>query len=233
MSDSHRNDFIKKARIFSSLNDSEIELIVSRLSVKQFIKGETILYEEDTNQYMYVIMLGRVKVVRATEEGKEIILAIHQAGSFFGEMSLIDGKTAPASVLAIEDSLVAIITKKDFFEIVFSQNKVTHNLLKILCDRLRKSWDTIQLLNFNNAAQRTKMMLLMLADEHGTKSPEGTTINIKLTHQELSDMTGLTRETITRVIDKMQKSGEIVVLKETKFIRLTPDFVKKDDDVLV
>ena len=99
MSESSRNDFIKKAEIFSSLNDAEMVQILNKLSVKQFTKGEMILYEEDTNQYMYVIMLGKVKVIKTTEEGKEIILAIHKSGSFFGEMSLIDGKTAPASVI--------------------------------------------------------------------------------------------------------------------------------------
>jgi len=83
-----------------------------------------------------------------TEEGKEIILAVHQAGDFFGEMSLIDGKTTPASVIATEDSLVAIISKKDFYSILLVQNKLTISLLKIFCSRLRKSWDTIQLLNF-------------------------------------------------------------------------------------
>jgi CRP/FNR family cyclic AMP-dependent transcriptional regulator len=172
-----------------------------------------------------------VKIVRTTLDGKEIILAIHQSGSFFGEMSLIDGKTSPASVIATEDSLISIISKADFFSIIFSQNKITRNLLHILCDRLRKSWDTIQLLNFNNAAQRTKMLFLMLADEYGEKTPEGIILNIKLTHQDISDMTGLTRETVTRVIDKFQKSKEITILKD-KYIRLGNNFLQKDLNVL-
>lgn len=198
--------------------------------VKQFKKNETILYEEDTNEFMYIILMGKVKVIRTTEDGKEIILAIHQSGSFFGEMSLIDGKTAPASIIATEDSLIAIISKKDFFAIIFAQHKVVSNLLQILCSRLRKSWDTIQLLNFNNATQRTKTMFLMLSEEYGEKTSEGTILNIKLTHQDISDMTGLTRETVTRVIDKLQKNEEISILKN-KYILLSNKFLQKDFNI--
>lgn len=154
-------------------------------------------------------------------------MAMHKSGSFFGEMSLIDGKTTPASVISTEDSLIALISKNDFLSIVFNQNKVTQSMMEILCSRLRKSWDTIQLLNFNNATQRTKMLFLMLVDEYGDKSPEGIKLNIKLTHQDISDMTGLTRETVTRVIDKLQKLKEITILKN-KIIQLNPSFMRDD-----
>ena len=227
MKESRKNSFLKQTEIFSKLNDSELEEILHKIIVKQFRKNETILYEEDTNEYMYIILMGKVKVIKTTEDGKEIIMAMHKSGSFFGEMSLIDGKTTPASVIATEDSLIALISKKDFLSIVFRQNKVTKNMMEILCSRLRKSWDTIQLLNFNNATQRTKMLFLMLVDEYGEKSPKGITLNIKLTHQDISDMTGLTRETVTRVIDKLQKQKEIVILK-SRFIQLNPSFMQDD-----
>ncbi|GBD95788.1 MAG TPA: Crp/Fnr family transcriptional regulator [Nitrospirae bacterium] len=232
MEKKYRDNFFKKTKLFSSLTDKEMDQIIDKMVVKQFKKNETILYEEDTNELMYIILLGKVKVIRTTEDGKEIILAIHKSGSFFGEMSLIDGKTTPASVVATDDSLIAIISKKDFFSIIFLQNKVTRNLLEILCSRLRKCWDTIQLLNFNNAAQRTKMLFLMLSDEYGEKTREGVILNIKLTHQDISDMTGLTRETVTRVIDRLQKNREITVLKD-RLICLTPAFMQKDVKVII
>jgi CRP/FNR family transcriptional regulator len=223
----YKNDFLKNIQLFSSLTDKEIEYLITKLIIKKFKKHETILYEEDTSEFMYIILFGKVKAVRITEDGKEIILAVHQAGEFFGEMSLIDGKTTPASVIATEDSLVAIISKKDFLSVFLAQHKVTLNLLNIFCTRLRKCWDTIQLLNFNNASQRTKMLLHMLSNEYGKKSSEGITLNIKLTHQDIAEMTGMTRESVTRILDKWKNSGEITVLKN-KFIRLNPSFLQKD-----
>jgi CRP/FNR family transcriptional regulator len=176
---------------------------------------------------MYVILNGKVKVVQTTEDGKEILLALHQSGDFFGEMSLIDGKTSPANVIATEDSTAAIISKKDFNSLIRNQKKVLDNLLLILCSRYRESWDKIQMLNYKNASHRIKILFLMLSDKYGEKTAEGITINMKLTHQEIADMTGMTRETVTRVIDRWQREGEINILKN-KFIHLSPIFLQKD-----
>jgi len=217
----------KKIQLFSSLTDEELHQITDRLVVKKFRKNEIILQVEDTNEYMYIILNGKTKVIQTTEDGKEILLALHQSGDFFGEMSLIDGKTSPATVIATEDSTAAIISKKDFHALIKTQKKVLDNLLLILCSRYRESWEKIQLLNLKNALQRIKILFLMLSDKYGEKTDEGIKLNIKLTHQDIADMTGLARETVTRVIDRWQKDGEINVLKD-KFIVLSANFLQKD-----
>jgi CRP/FNR family transcriptional regulator len=79
------------------------------------------------------------------------------------------------------------------------------------------------MLNFNNGAQRIKIFFLMLSETHGETTNEGTILNIKLRHQDIAGMTGLTRETVTRVLDKLQRGGEIRILKN-RFILLCPEF---------
>ncbi len=216
----------KKIELFRSLTDEELRQIGNKIVVKRFDKNEIILYEEDTAEYMYIILEGKVKVIQTTEDGKEIFLSMHQAGEFFGEMSLIDGKTSPATVIATSRSTIAIMSKKDFYSLISTHRKLLHNLLLILCSRLRESWEKIQLLNLKNASQRIKILLLMLSDKYGAKTDEGVTLNIKLTHQEIADMTGMTRETVTRVIDKLQKDGEINI--KNRFIRLSYKFLQKE-----
>jgi len=218
---------LRNIQLFAALSDEELDGIQEKMEVKRFHKNGVILCEENTNQVMYVILSGKVKVIQTTEEGKEVILAIHRAGDFFGEVSLIDNKTMPAIVVAKEDSIVAIISKGEFYSLIYSQGKVLDVLLQILCSRLRDSWDRIQLLSFTNASQRIKMLLASLADEYGGKTKEGTLLNIKLTHQDMANMAGVTRETVTRAIDKLNKDGEIKVLKN-RSILLGPDFIQKD-----
>lgn len=223
----HIFELLRNIQLFSSLTDEELHQIREKMEVKRFKKNEVILYEENTNEVMYVILYGKVKVIQTTEDGKEIILAIHRSGEFFGEISLIDNRTVPAMVLAIEDSIIAIISKKEFYALIHAQGKVLDILLQIMCSRLRDSWDRIQLLSFNNASQRIKMLFMLLSNEYGKKTSEGITLNIKLTHQQIADMAAITRETVTRVIDKWHKEGEIKVLK-SKFILLGHDFLQKD-----
>ncbi|MFH1703767.1 MAG: Crp/Fnr family transcriptional regulator [Nitrospirota bacterium] len=217
-------EHLKNIQLFSSLTDDELHQIKDKLSLKRYKKHEVILFEEDTTEYMYIILNGKTKVTQTTEDGKEILLAMHHSGEFFGEMSLLDGKTSPATVVAMEDSSVAIISRQEFYSLIRAQKRIVDNLLLILCSRLRDSWEKIQLLNLKNASQRIKILFLMLSDKYGEKTAEGVTLNIKLTHQEIAEMTGMTRETVTRMIDKWQKDGEISVLKN-RFIHLSSHFI--------
>jgi CRP/FNR family transcriptional regulator len=214
---------IKKIALFSSLTTDELLQIQGKFVFKNFSKNEIILREENTNEFMYAILDGEAKVVQTTDEGKEIIITVHQAGDFFGELSLIDGKTAPAAVIATKDSVTAIISKKDFYSLLFSQSQVLESLLQLFCSRIREYLKKIQILNFNNAAQRIKMLFLMLSETYGEKTEKGTILKIKLIHQDIADMVGLTRETVTRILDKWQKGGEIIILKN-RFILLCPEF---------
>ncbi len=144
-------------------------------------------------------------------------------------MSLIDGKTAPATVAAIENSNVAIISKKDFYSLLFVQNKFIVQLLRILCSRLREAYERIQILSFNNAAQRIKMLFIMLANMYGKEEEKGIRLDIKLTHQNMADMTGIARETVTRLINRAQKDNDIFF--EGKVIYLNPEYIRKDFEI--
>lgn len=218
-------EVLQNIQLFSSLSDDELQQIADKIRIEEFRKNEIVLREEDTNEYMYIILDGQVKVIQATEEGKEILLAIHKTHEFFGEVSLIDGMTSPATVQASEDSFIAFISKKDFYALLSSQHKVLEKLLQILCSRLRDSWRRIYLLNFKHAADRVKTLFLSLSFENSTRTPEGIVLNLRLTHQEIADMTSLTRESVTRVFDKLQKDGGITVLKN-KRICLSQKFIK-------
>ncbi len=214
---------LQQTPLFFSLTPEELHRIRKNVVIRSFSKNEVILHEENSNDFMYIILEGEAKVVQTTDAGKDIIITVHQSGDFFGELSLIDGKTAPAAVFATKNSVTAIISKKDFYSLLLSQDKILKNLLQILCSRLRESMKKIQLLNFSNAAQRVKMLFLLLAESYGGKTAAGTVLNIRLIHQNIADMTGLTRETVTRILDKWRKEG-LIKVQADRNILLRPEF---------
>lgn len=217
---------LKNIGLFSSLSDRDLSDIKSRIVARNYKKNEVILHEADTNRFMYIILSGGVKVVQISEEGKETILALHKAGDFFGEMSLIDGKTAPATVISTEGSTVAVISKENFQALISIHGNVLLKLLQIFCARIRESFERIQILSFNNATHRIRMMMLMLAELYGRKTEGGTLLDIKLTHQNIADMAGITRETVSRIINRLKKDGEISMKQKRVF--LGPEFMKKE-----
>ena len=144
-------------------------------------------------------------------------------GDMFGEVSLIDGKTTQASVVAVSDSLISIISKEDFYLLLHSQTKILDSLLRMLCARFRENVESIKMLNLNNAAQRIQMLFLKLMHNYGEEDGDGITLKIKLTHNDIANMSGLTRETVTRIMMKWQKDGQITTTD--KFIHLNDKFV--------
>jgi len=195
--------------LFSDLNDDEITQIARQVTLREFAKGEVIFHAEDTNKLMYVVLKGEVKVFQLAENGREMILAFHCTGDSFGEIPLLDQLASPATVTAVEDSMIAIITRHDFFEIIHSQPNVLNKLLLTLTRRLRHSWDQNRLLHFKDAAHRIRSLLFNLSENRGKLHQGEVTLNMRLTHQCLADMTGLTRETVTRVIDKWKREQHL------------------------
>ena len=214
---------LKKIDLLGSLSDEELFKISAMFVIKKVNKNEIVLYEEDTNNFMYMVLSGELKVVQAGAGGNEMIVAIHHAGQFFGEISLIDGKTSPAAVIANRESIIALISKKDFYALLANHSKVFHNLLQIMCLRLRDSWEKLRMLTLRDPAERIRSLFLTLSDTSAERLPEGILLNVKLTHQNIADMTGLTRETVTRILRKWQSTGVITVM-EGKIIRLNSPF---------
>ncbi len=216
---------LKQMQMFSSLTEADIATFIGKIMIKRFRKNQTVLFEDESNAYMYMLLSGKVKVVQAMEDGKESIRAIHKTGDSFGELSLLDCKTAPAMVVAMEDTTAAIISRENFFTILYNQRRVLDNLLQMFCFRLRDSWERFQMVNFKNAAQRVVMLLHQQSCENSEKTAGGILLNDRLTHQIIADMVSLNRETVTRVIDKLQKDGAITVRKDKKIV-LHPPFFK-------
>ena len=207
----HNLALLRRIAFLSDLPAEEIAAIASRVRLATYRRGEVILHEEDTNAFMYMVLQGEVKVFHTTEDGREAIVAFHGTGDSFGEISLIDQQVTPATVAAMEDSLVALVSKADFFDILTSRPKVLHTLLATLTGRLRHAWSQIRMLHGKDAARRVRALLQGLLEKRGEQTPEGMRLTLRLTHQNIADMTGLTRETVTRVIDRWKQEGWIEV----------------------
>ncbi len=214
---------IKSVPFLACLTEIELKRIVIE---KRFRKNQVILYEEDAANYIYFIYSGKVKVVQGSIDGKERILAIHKKGDFFGEMAILDGKSAPATVIAMEDSEIAFISREDFQWYLLKNEQVLKEIISMLCGRLREAWLMLKVLSFSDAEHRIRAVLKHIADQFGVKDQRGTIINLKITHKDLAHYASISRETATRLLNSFAKAGEIEML-EKKYIILKPSFFEK------
>lgn len=209
--------FLRNVALFSELDDQELASVSEMFRQQKYKRNEIVFFEEDTGKYMYIVKEGRVKVSRLLPSGKEMILAFHEAGEYFGEMSLIDGGTTPATVTAVGPATILFMSRQEFSALL-NNPKINRSLLKMLCSRCRDAWTQIEVLTFNNADARIRTALYHLCQKKGVRTEKGTMISIHLTHKELADMTGISRETATRVLSHLQNGGIVTVQKRHFFI---------------
>jgi CRP/FNR family transcriptional regulator, cyclic AMP receptor protein len=219
-------DLIRRVPLFSTLTDEEFNSIQHIFVARAYRRNQVIFMEEETGNYMYLVLSGKVKVAKASSGGKETILAIHRTGDFFGEMSLLDGKTAPATVSAMEDSKIISVSGADFHKYLMHNEKVMLQIINVLCARLRQVWQT-QSLSSSTADARIRMGIYQLAKRHGIQDAHGTIIDLKITHQELADMVGTSRETVTRVLAHLREQG-IVEVDQRRMTLLDPQALLKE-----
>jgi CRP/FNR family transcriptional regulator len=209
--------------LFSCLLPDERSKLSQIITEKHFKRNSIILMEDDSKNFMYIIFSGKIKVVRVNPDGKEQILVIRKRGNFFGEMTLLDGKSQPASVVAMDDTVVGLIAKSDFEEYFMKDTNILKEIISMLCERLRESWVMLRLLSLPDAETRVRAVLAHISSIYGIKDVRGTIIPFKLTHQEIADFAALTRETVSRLLARLSKSGDIEI-NESRTIILKSSF---------
>jgi len=200
---------LKKVSMFSGLSDDALRAIAEVAIPKHYAKGKLILLAEEEGDTLFVIGKGTVKVSITSEDGREVILSILREGDFFGEMSLLDGKPRSATVTALEDTEAFLIRRPEFLKLLEKVPQISIRLLEELTGRLRKADKKIESLALMDVTGRIISTLLQLADESGVEVEDGILVRNRPTHQQLAEMAGTTRETVSRVLKKLERLGYI------------------------
>jgi CRP-like cAMP-binding protein len=201
---------IARAPLFTSLPIPAIEDLTQRVAVKRVGAGATVVSQDEPGDSMFVIMSGRVKVVIFGENGREVTLSILRPGDSFGEMSLFDGETRSANCLALEPTTLLVLGREDLLRHLASHPRTSVNLLGEMARRLRRADQAIAQLALCDVNERLIHRLVSLGREEGTEAPEGLLVRRRPTQQELANMIGSCRETISRAFNQLARDGLII-----------------------
>ena len=198
---------LQSVPIFSDLSPSDLNKIAERMVLRAFTKGQMILLEDDLGQTFFVIAGGSVKITRLSDDGREVILAMLGESDFFGEMSLLDGAGRSANVVALQASEVLTLARNDFLEILQDYPKISISLLEELTQRIRKSDQQIESLSLSDVEQRIGITLIRLAEELGTIKRGSVKIKNLPYQQDIANMAGTSRETVSRTFKLLEEKG--------------------------
>jgi CRP/FNR family cyclic AMP-dependent transcriptional regulator len=202
-------NILRNVPIFAELEEKELLRVVKLGTRQKYKKGNIVVLEQESGAALFVIITGKVKVVRMDEDGREVILSMFGPGEFFGEMSLLDGLARSASVVATMKSELFMIHRRDFLELLNEFPTVTISLLAELAMRLRKADMQIKSLSLKDAEGRVANVMLILADDVGIFRKGKVEIDELPLQQDIANMAGTSRETVSRMIHLFIESGEV------------------------
>jgi CRP/FNR family cyclic AMP-dependent transcriptional regulator len=206
---SEKTEYLRSTPIFSSLDDGELAELAPLVIERRLKKDTAIFHEHDPAAAFYLVKHGRVKIFKPSREGREQILAILGEGQIFGDVPVFDGGPYPASAATMDDSEIYLIRSDDFRALLLRHPDIALKVIKVLGQRLRQAMELVRDLSFKQAPHRLAGLLLKLAREQHKSLEDGVKVNLSMSRQEIAEVVGTSRETVTRELKKMEHAGLI------------------------
>jgi CRP/FNR family cyclic AMP-dependent transcriptional regulator len=212
------HEIVQKVPLFAGLQEADVGEIASIAHFKSYPKDHLLFDRGEEGDEFLVVIQGRLKIIFLNEDGRELTLTILSPYQTLGEMSLIDDFPRSASAVALGDLHVLSINKRDFRKVLETNPRIAMGLLRQMSRRLRELTEDTAGLIFMDVYQRLARKLLNLSQTLGVPKEEGREIPQRLTHQELANMIGATRETVTKVLNEMEARSIISFNKKRVLI---------------
>jgi len=201
-----RNEALRAIPLFRDLPEKDLADIAGLLIDRKYPRDAVIYEDGSIGDYMYIISEGQVKVTKMSEDGREKILEILGPGDFHGEMALLDRAPRSASVKTTTPCVLLALSRQDFLGLLKQNHELTLELIRVLVRRLRETDEQIKGLLFERVEGRARRLLARLAKEP-VPGREDRVATSPITHQQLADLVGTRRETITRVVKELKDEG--------------------------
>lgn len=196
----------QKIALFSGLSETDLITLRARAQSKIYQRNTIVISQGDETNSLYIIESGRVKIYISDEEGREFILGTLEDGDYFGELALLDKGRRSASVMTLDPCHFWIISSSDFLQWVDGRTEILMNIIKELIKRIRLLDTDIANLALLDVYGRVARILLQRAELIDEKR-----VVDRLTHQDIANMVGASREMVTRILKDLRQGGYIEI----------------------
>lgn len=198
---------LENIALFAFLSPEARAKIESGAHILSFAKGTLLVSQGELTDSLYMVLSGKLKVFNSNEDGREVLLNHIGPGEAFGELALLDGEPRSASVITLENSRIALLSRQSFMECLRQNPDIAFELLQLMSKRVRNLTDRVNNLALMDVYGRVANTLTTLAKTQ----TDGRLITDAYTHQELSSMVGASREMVTRILNDLKKGGYILI----------------------
>jgi CRP/FNR family transcriptional regulator, cyclic AMP receptor protein len=208
---------ITTTELFQGIAQADLEGILRLFTERKYPKGATIFGRGDRGEALYVVKEGLVKLSSHSGRGTETILHLLPPGAIFGEILLSEERRAFTAFTAT-DVQVSVLPKQSLVHLLATFPAFSINFIRLLSRRLAKVEMEFAGFGHTWSYHRLAKVLLKLGAEHGVKTPKGIVLTLRLTHEELANLIGTTRETVTTQLGRFLRLG--LIRREGKSVLL-------------
>ena len=191
--------------LFGSIKTDLLDELRKSGRTHRFVENEEIFASGDKADYLPIVLSGSVKMINFLEPGKEVIIGIFGEGEMFAVPPVFDGGRYPATAIAMEPSMLLLIERRNFLELLRQSSELSFTVITWMCAMLREKTATIQNLATASPDHRICNVLLKLAGGKDVELP----VRISLRREDIAKMAGLTTETTIRVIRRLAERGAL------------------------
>ena len=222
-----KTEFLKSISLCEEMTENEVMSFSQHCFLKKFSKRNIVFLEQDPGNMFYIIYDGKIKITKISNEGNEVILSILGSGDYFGEMSLLDNHKRNANAIALEDVELFTIPRNEFLDLLHKNNAFTFNLLKTFAIRLRSTDIRVKSFFLDDAQQKALMMLHDISEKIGVLQNGNMVLRDMPNQTDLANLTGISRETLSRIIKKFEINKIIIRDGKNIIIQNYREFVEK------
>lgn len=217
---------MRPANFFSNLSSRDKTDLRRLGSRRIFEKDEMVFQVGTSSEDVYILLSGRVKVFELSCEGREVILWFCFPGELFGLSEVMKGGSREVNAYACGTVEVMSIRYADFEKFISTRPAAAMSVIDVLGSRLRELGDVLLNLASDDVTSRVIKLITRLSARYGKRMNNGVYLDIPLTHQEMADMIGTSRQTVTTVLGNLKRKGILRIEQRTIYIQ-DPEWVEK------
>lgn len=198
-------DYLSHIQVFRDLSPNELMEMDRQLTMSSCASGKIFYMPEDSGEVLFLLKKGQVQIYRLAPNGKKLVVATLGPGAIFGEMSLVGQGMHNTFAEAVDDCLLCVMSRADVERLIREKPDVAFRFLETMGNRVSALEAHLEDIAFKSVPARLAGLLLRLAEEQGSDSLRG------YTHQDISEMLGTYRETVTQTLNEFKAQGLVAI----------------------
>jgi len=214
----HRS-LIQSLPVFTAMDEAELDDVIGRATALRIPKGSAVFEQGETATAFYVLLNGRLKVVKVTPDGQQVVIRFVVPGDIYGIAKALNRQDYPATATALVDSVTLAWDMAIWDDFMERHPTFARNVMQMMGQRIQEAHARVKEMSTEEVARRIAHAILRLVDQSGRQIKDGVLVDFPITHQDIAQVSGTTLHSVSRVLSAWEGAGLVTVARKKIVVR--------------